>query len=103
MSRSPGSVTSSASSSQRAACSACASPAPATVFPAPATRARSRELSSDREDLAAVVLAAGGACLVRGLELTAGAVRARRERGGGGLPLRTAGMGVGAGRLPLRD
>ena len=58
---------------------------------------------SNFEDLLAVVLPAVLAGRVRKLELTARAVRARRQRRCAGLPLRPAGPGITARGLPLRD
>src|SRR4051812_48483692 len=89
-----------ASRSQAADRSACAVP-PGASGSTPSTVLSG--VGSDREDLTAGVLAAVRARHVRGLELAAGAVRARRQRRGRGLPHRAAHAGVGAGRLPLRD
>src|SRR6478672_3314348 len=58
---------------------------------------------SDPDDLAAPVLPARGADLVRGRHRATRAVRAGDQRGCAGLPLRTTRTGVTARHLPLRD
>src|SRR4051812_2337066 len=100
-SRPSGRATPSASCSQAADRSACAGPPGAAVAPLPSELATTvlRAVGSDGEDLTACVLAAVRARHVRGLELAAGAVRARRQGRRGRLPHRTAGTGVGAGSL----
>src|ERR1700722_3529932 len=66
-------------------------------------RPRLRPTGSDGQYLLAVVLTAVRAHRVRQLGLTAGAIRADRERWSGRLPLRAASPGVAARHLPLRN
>src|SRR6476620_4547228 len=58
---------------------------------------------SDPDDLAAPILPAGGADLVRRRHRATRPVRAGNQGGGAGLPLRTTRTGVTARHLPLRD
>ena len=90
----------SASSSQRAACSACAC-APDGVRP-PRAPGPGNSAQTERTWRPSYWPQVGHAWC-GGLSSPQARFGHGDERGGGGLPLRAAGTGVGAGHLPLRD